>query len=343
MSIKHTMSNRMQTTTNVSQNKKNVEHLRVKARDFNANAVTFKGPKKIKNGNKTRTVTYMYHGNETRYYETPWVMAPFGVTSYQPMDGNNNPNGPKQWSVNLSSKVSDNETDEQKQLVEGFFDQWRGVDQKMVKHAMENYQEIGLKPNKKGQMTEEVAEAYYVECVKVSQNKETGDDYPARIQPKINRRYGEDGPIDNEPNVRIYTYKTDGKIVEEKINTFDDLEKYVPKGSQVRAIIQPKIWYVAGKFGLSFNLIQLLVKERVSNYLDSYAFSVEGTVEDNKESTTEGSTPEPSTPEQPEQVDSDVEGSGEDVEDSGEEEVEYEEVEEEEEVEEVEEVEEDLP
>ena len=52
-------------------------------------------------------------------------------------------------------------------------------------------------------------------------------------------------------------------IPKKSISTFDELVEALPKSSRVKTIIFPTLWAVSGKFGISWNVRQILLKKRV--------------------------------------------------------------------------------
>ena len=118
-----------------------------------------------------------------------------------------------------------------------------------------------------------MVEALYVPVIKSGQDKD-GNEYPVRIQPKIPKQRDPDDvtkALDDQPNVGLYIEGSEEKV---ELESFETLAQMVPKGSVVKAIIQPQTWYIAGKFGLSLKVLQILVKPRTTGRPSGYAFSV---------------------------------------------------------------------
>lgn len=210
-----------------------------------------------------RKVAYLLHEGNAIYAETPWLRTPFGVSGFTPKGGS-----VAEWSLNLSaSAVNDSEDD--KKEIEQWFQQLSAADELMLEHGLENAEVIFGKGGKK--KTKETVEALYAPVVK---GKDNENGYPLRIQPKVPKaRDPEDQKkaLDNVPNVSVYY---EGSDTPEDIETFDQLATIVPKGSIVKAIVQPRIWYIAGKFGLSLAVISILVRPRKGGRPEGYAFSV---------------------------------------------------------------------
>jgi len=218
-------------------------------------------PKKNKDD---KTISYLLSNSAPMYSETPWLRAPFGASGFKPKNSDNT-----EWSINLSA-VSDDANNaneyEDKATVNDWFEQWNQLDELMISTGVSYSKIIFGKEYKESQ--KEVVRALFTPSVKKS------DAYPPRIQPKIQKKRD---PSDMKktldiPNISVYM---EGDERETTINNFEELEKIVPKGGYVKAIIQPKIWYIAGKFGLSLSVLQLLIKKRSGGRPTGYAFHVQ--------------------------------------------------------------------
>ena len=175
----------------------------------------------------------------------------------------------------------------------------------MLDHGIEHSKIIFGKEYKPSQR--EVVKALYKEIVK---GKDT--EYPLRLQPKITKARDSDDyskVLENIPNVSVYM---EGSVEPTEIESFEQLEKLVPKNGFVKAIIQPKTWYIAGKFGLSLTLVQLLVRKRIGGRPTGYAFSVKNSSDNNSKNDDEQND-EQDDEQDEEQVDTDVDEEGEEV------------------------------
>ena len=83
------------------------------------------------------------------------------------------------------------------------------------------------------------------------------------------------GSFDDQdtPNVELYVQHPSGKYTKESTSTFDELIEALPKSSRAKAIIFPTLWAVSGKFGISWNVRQILLKKRVQRSFTGFAFS----------------------------------------------------------------------
>lgn len=214
---------------------------------------------KVRNDRKN---SYLLQNGNAIYAETPWLRAPFGVSGFTPKGSTNT-----EWSLNLSaSPVGDDKDDND--LIEQWFQQWCSADELMAQHGLDNSEVIFGKGGKK--KTKETVEALYVPVVKGKDNEEG---YPLRIQPKVAKaRDPEDKSkaLDTVPNVSVFMEGSDKRV---EIESFEQLEGLIRKGSVVKAIIQPRTWYIAGKFGLSLAVISILVRQRKGGRPEGYAFS----------------------------------------------------------------------
>lgn len=209
-----------------------------------------------------RKIAYLLHNGNATYVETPKLRTPFGVSGFTPK-GATRP----EYSLTLSaSPVGDNPED--KELNETWFQQWCLADELMQQHGLDCAETIFGAKGKK--MNKDTVEALYSPVVKGKDNEEG---YPLQIQPKVKRaRDPEDTKkeLDNVPDVEVYMEGSDKRV---QIESFEQLQALIPKGSIVKAILQPNVWYIAGKFGLSLKIVQILVYKRKGGKPEGYAFS----------------------------------------------------------------------
>ena len=107
----------------------------------------------------------------------------------------------------------------------------------------------------------EVVRAMYTSLVK----KSDGGDYPPRIAPKLQKK----SSTDFTPELLFYHSEEE----EVEIESFSQLEKLVPKGARVKAIVSLRPWFVSGRFGLNLTIQQILVPKMSSGKPTTYAFS----------------------------------------------------------------------
>lgn len=228
----------------------------LKSEDLNAEMFSITDPRKRKGS--SRITSYLLQNGNPIYTETPWLKAPFGISGFKP-DGSST----KEWSINLSANSNDADVDDE---ISRYFEQWEGADNLMIQHGIDHSKMILGKEY--AEKDRGVVEALYKEVVK---GKNT--EYPLRLQPKIPKARDSDDPtkvLNDTPNVAVFM---EGSTKQLDIKTFEDLEKLVPKGGLVKAILQPKTWYIGGKYGLSLTVLQLLVKKRTGGRPTGYSFS----------------------------------------------------------------------
>ncbi len=286
------------TTKNNNANKSKDEHLQpLLPEELNSDNYTITNPRK--RGDSGRITSYLLHNEEPMLTETPWLRAPFGVSGFMPKGGST-----KEWSINLSASVNENDTTEQ-QLINQWFQQWLNADELMIKHGLTNSKMIFNKEHKQ----EAVVTALYTKVVKQDEEKK----FPMRLQPKIPKARDPENQanvLDTVPNVKVYVegeeypefdengepHPEAGDPMPRDIQSFDELEKLVPKNGYVKALILPKTWYIAGKFGLSLTVVQLLIRKRKGGMPKKYAFGKASQSTDKPEESASGE----------EQVDSDA-------------------------------------
>jgi len=248
--------------------------------DLNVSQMTITPPKK----RNDKLVSYLLQDNEPVYSETPWLHAVFGVTGFEPKDAKN---GTKQWSLNVSARALDGEDED---VVSKYFDGWKGADDLMVNHAVEYNDVLGMGKPKKGQkVSTDVVEALYTPVVK----SDSEGKYPPRLQPKIMKKRADDGTeLDDKPDVKVYVVD-EGVVSEQVVNSFTELCELVPKNSVVKLIVQPRVWYIAGKFGLSLQVLQLLVRLKKSHRPSEFAFRGVGELQSGSKVETKVETEKP--------------------------------------------------
>ena len=79
--------------------------------------------------------------------------------------------------------------------------------------------------------------------------------YPPNISPKISKVYVENRSGDGTPDIQVYM----GTETPLNIKGWSCLTDILPKRTPVTAIIQPRIWFVSGRFGVTLRVLQLKV------------------------------------------------------------------------------------
>ena len=208
----------------------------IKAVDFKPEMVRFTEPKV----NKKNKLIAAILNNETgspMYIETAAMNGPYGLSVYE---GN--------YSVVLKDETSDPDSVEANK---NLFESFKTVNTMAVDYIMANSKIIMKKELNESQRI--IAETQYNACV--SQDKNGTDQIKLKIQKNLD---------DNYPEVLIFKSSPDkidltkgGTISAEE--SWDYLSSLIPRNVSLKAIIQPRIYFINGKTGINFRLFQLLV------------------------------------------------------------------------------------
>jgi len=209
----------------------------ISTEDFDVSCVTATEPKK----KNERLQSYLLYNSSTFYVETNFGRAPFGVKAFEGGDKTD-------YSLNISLEQDD-------KLIQSFTE----LDEYMIDFAVEHSLLIFKKKYTSAQR--EVVRAMYTSLVK----KSDGGDYPPRISPKIQKK----SSTDLTPELLFYHSEEE----EVEIESFSQLEKLVPKGARVKAIVSLRPWFVSGRFGVNLTIQQILVPKMSTGKPTTYAFS----------------------------------------------------------------------
>lgn len=223
----------------------------IKHTDFDVSKITGTKPT-ARGGKKDKLTAYLLYDNSPFLLKLPALKAPFGVTSY-----NNNGTSSNNYSLNLSAKAMLNKDvekqEESNQCVENVYDQLEQLDKFMISYGLEYSKSIFGKQYDSGKH-DAVVEALFTSTVKTSEDKD-GNPYPRRMNTKIRSQY--ENP--EKPNVKVY--KGSREDINDDDFTFESFEDLIPKGTFVEAVIQPGLWFISGKFGVTWRVIQMKVHE----------------------------------------------------------------------------------
>ena len=209
--------------------------------EFDVSNITITEPKK----KNERLVSYIQYKSDMFYVETNIGRTPFGVKAFKAEEKSDKL---PEFVVNISLEEND-------KLIQSFYE----LDEKMIEFAIDNSLAIFKKKYTSAQR--EVVRAMYTSLVK----KSDGGDYPPRIAAKIQKKSSTD------PTPELLFYHSEEEEVE--IESFSQLEKLVPKGARVKAIVSIRPWFVSGRFGLNLTIQQILVPKMSSGKPTTYAFS----------------------------------------------------------------------
>jgi hypothetical protein len=289
----------------------------IAAKDLNVQNVTATRPK-LNKGKRLNSIL-LYSENDSAnktplYLETPEaIISQFGLSKYE--KGNT---GTFDYSLPLTARSAMNEESE---TVEHFFAQLKQLDEFMIQFGIKYSKEIFKK-----EYTEEqrgIVEAMYKPCVR-QKNDQDGNPYPPNISPKIPKVWEENASGDGKPNVEVYL----GSKAPIQINGWDDLSNMIQKRTPVTVIMQPRIWFVSGRYGVTLRITHIKVMAvSKSGPPRGYAFSKEPSkIQDNQTESSEEKVQ--STEEKEESDEVEEEDDEEIIEDSDDESEEIEEVEE---------------
>ena len=238
----------MQSTTNQT----NKSILSVNVLDINEIAIT--NPKL----NKDKRLTAGIINTRTKsaiYIQTPFLINPFGVSSY----GDSGT-----YSISLKAAGGQNEnTDDINKL----FSFLKELDNIAIDYGISNSTAI-FKKKYTPEQKNILEDLLYQKCVRAS-NSTDGTVYPDKITLKIMKKE------DELPDLLVF--KETGNKTQKipiDITSWENLQSIIPKGTPIKAIIQPKIYFVNSKMGINFKVFQILLPnfEKVGRP-SSYAFS----------------------------------------------------------------------
>ena len=277
----------------------------IKPTEFNANNIT--GTTPVKKGDRLQSL--LLYNNTPFLVETPALKVPFGVNRFgEKSDGSIDASKALgAYSMNMSAQGKD---PERQPVVKSFFDNLEEMDKVLLKFGIEHSKLIFGKVHQH----EAVVEALFTPTIKRSEDKE-GNPYPHRIAPKIPADYDDD----TKPSVKVF------QDTHEDLNvdgfTFTELKEIVGKGTFVAAILQPRLWFISGKYGITWRVVQMKVHaKKTFGKPTSYAFSDNASDDEQKVTNEESSSSETEEQTTTQKEDSVAEDSDEDEESEEEEE-----------------------
>lgn len=209
--------------------------------EFDINKVTFSTPRTMKNGAKT---VYINYKGEKLLFQTPVMVAPFGINKWQNEDGS----GPVKYSLDLSFEGMGDRA-----VLKRFYENMNEIDNKLIKEGFAHHDKwLTLK---KAPKSIDDVENVYTRIIKTPKD--------AKYSPTFKVNLPHDGS-----SFTFNVYDNNQKT----INLFDMCEKkdIDTKRCRVSAIIQcTGIWVAGGKsYGCSWKVVQMEVtlKRRISDY-----------------------------------------------------------------------------
>lgn len=208
--------------------------------DLNVSDVTYGTPKTSARGGKN--IPLMYNGNRL-LIDTPLILS-WGINKMVDDDTG-------RVSYNMSLQCNNNSS------VSKFFGKLKELEEYVLDSCVKNSKDWF----NKSKMTKEVAEALFTPFVRYPKDKETKEpDYSRDPTLRVKIPYW-------EGRFNIELYDMDGTLIlDNKFSETDTnlIENYIPKASHVVCALQCNgIWYAAGKFGVSWQLKQAMVKKPV--------------------------------------------------------------------------------
>lgn len=220
----------------------------IKISEFSTSNLSTAAPKLNQNGGKNISVNYKQEsGNSSMMFQTPRMLS-FGINKW--VDPKNQAAEPV-CSVTFSFVGMD-----QNPKLQEFHDSLQQLDEWVIDTAHKNSWEWLARKN----LSRETIEANYTRCVKVPLDKATGEpnDKPHNLKIKLKS---------NESGYMCTFFDKSKNVIPSS-----DVDEVFNKGSHVRALIQcTGIWVAAGKFGLSWKIVQMVVEPR-PGIGSSYAF-----------------------------------------------------------------------
>ncbi len=209
----------------------------IKLNTFDVNNITTSAPKLNLSGGKNINTNY---DGSAFILQTPRMLS-FGINKWDdPKDSSVKP----KLSVTLSFMGMDSNP-----KLQEFHQKLVDIDNWAVETAGKNSWEWLSRKN----LSRETLDTIYTHCIKVPLDSQTGE------------------PSGKPHSMKVKLQNTASGIscaffTKEKTSiSSEDIEKYFTKGSHVRALIQcTGIWVAAGKFGLSWKLVQIIVEPRAT-------------------------------------------------------------------------------
>ncbi len=85
-----------------------------------------------------RLEALMLHNNKVIYLKTPYMSAPFGVSSYE--KGNT---GTFDWSINMAALPKDKDNEKERQEMDKFISNFKGLDNFMIENVgIKHYKQV---------------------------------------------------------------------------------------------------------------------------------------------------------------------------------------------------------
>lgn len=216
-------------------------------------------PPKLDKNKKLSAGIFNTQTKSAVYIETPYLINPFGVSCYEPTGGKAAGDDTRTWSLSLKMQGNNPESQEDVATLNKYF---KDLDEKTIDYLIANSKTLFKKEYTESQR-QIVVDLLYNRCIKPSTGPD-GTVYPDKVTLKI---------MKNEASLPdLLVFKDSPQPIQ--LNSWEDLQGMVPKGMAIKAILQPRFYFVNGKAGVNFRLMQIKLPnvERVGKPT-VYAFS----------------------------------------------------------------------
>lgn len=222
------------------------DSLIVNGTEMNVDSLKLLAPRANKGG-KGKTARIMAPSGNSLNLSAP-LMLTWGVNEYETETGQ------KKYSIPLQFPQDQYANENQRKFLQNIKDLEERVIQEACKNSMEWFNKPSMTP-------EAVKEYIWTPILKHPKDKETGQ--PDMTRPptmKIKIRYWDD-----KFNLELYDVNRQPLFKPETQETNEQTPiDIITKGSHVACVIQcGGIWFAGGKFGVTFNLVQAIVRQPV--------------------------------------------------------------------------------
>ena len=236
------------------------------AKTIDINNIAITAPK---SDPKTKRISSAILNTSTKsgiFLQSPFLISPFGVSSYEGSNGKNVQEETKTWSLVLKAAGGQNEDTEEISLFITFL---KALDELGIDHTIQHSNAV-YKKTYKAEQRAVVSDILFSKGVKPSVGSD-GTQYPDKITLKI---------MKNDKNLPdVLVFKNSPEPIE--ITSWETLQALIPKGMPIKAIIQPRIYYINNKAGINYRVLQIKLPnfEKVGRPV-SYAFTDIPVIED---------------------------------------------------------------
>ena len=201
-------------------------------------------------------IVYLSYKSKPIIVQTPKMSCPYGLSKF---DGGET----VKYSLDLSFRGR-----EENVKIEKFYDLLSEIDDKVLTDSSKN----SLLWFKKKTQSRDVSEALFSPSIRIAtENGEPTDKYPPTFKSKIGHYDGK---------FKVLTFN------DEKEPITDELPTVLSKGQSVQGIVKlGGIWFAGGKFGMTWELLQLKFTPRAT--ISDYSFVDDDDDEDDNEDKTD--------------------------------------------------------